>query len=283
MKVSLLVTALHLAIFATSVQAQARGVPTRVVSTDGGFSVELPCVPTAPPPPPGPGWVQVECTEPEFYAGVTSKPLIMTEAPAQELDYESALVIQAVPGRLLSRDAIALGLHAGLSIRVATDQGLVAMSRLYLVEEQHRLFNVVAVARDGAVPEDRIAAFFKSFAVVDARPADLRPLGVTRPLATKTNRALPATIDAETELLATVGLDGVLAYQYRLVNLLATEIDVPRFVSSMKSSLVVRPCTDPRIREGVLRQGIALRHIYADRDLRQIAIIEVTAADCSAR
>lgn len=268
--------------------AWAQGTPPgRFVSTDGGFSAAMPCAPTptpaAPNAPPVPGRVSVECSLPGFYAGVTSMPLISLEAPDAELDYEINLVVENMKGRILSQTPIALGRFPGRDVQIAVAENVVVRCRWYLIEEKNRMIQVVTVVDPAVAVKDRIAALFDTFTVLDTPAADVRPAAITSRLATRMNRALPTTVDQITDLVSTIGLQGVMAYQYRITTFALAEIDATRFLAGMKATVTTANCASPTARDGMLRQGITIRHIYADRDLRQIGIVDVTAADCPLR
>jgi hypothetical protein len=47
---------------------------------------------------------------------------------------------------------------------------------------------------------------------------DVRSQQVLNKVASDINKSLPMQVDKDTELLATVGLEGILVYSYRLVN-----------------------------------------------------------------
>lgn len=277
-----------LALYWIAASAQTQ-TPARVryVSKEGGFRVEMPCTPAPPDPanaPRMPGHVQVQCDAGAFYAVVSSMPLITMETPDEELDHEVTVsVASADQGRLLKKDPVTLGKYPGRAVRTTAAGGLIAISRVYLAQDQNRLFQIVAAARDAGIPEQRITAYFDSFAIVDTPPADLKPAMVTGRLANKVNRFLPIVIDDNTVMLFTVGLDGVFAYHYRTVNVTAQELDQGKFLASMRAKAVTGDCANARARNGVLKQGITFRHIYVDRDLRQIGIVDVTDRDCGAR
>jgi len=101
-------------------------------------------------------------------------------------------------------------------------------------------------------------------------------------VAAEINKNAPVPIDADTEMIGAEGLKGVLVYRYRLLNLSADELDDAQVHWAMKPQLTSGACGTSQTREKFLDQGIALRYVYSDRDLRPVTQIEVTAADCGA-
>ena len=90
----------------------------------------------------------------------------------------------------------------------------------------------------------------------------------------------PVTVDADTEFIGAHALEGVLVYDYRLVNLSAHQVVAVELHDSMRPGLTSGACADPQTRERFLDQGIALRYAYADKHLRPVMHVDVTAADC---
>jgi hypothetical protein len=109
---------------------------------------------------------------------------------------------------------------------------------------------------------------------------DVRSQHVLNKVANDINKSLPMHVDKDTELLATVGLDGVFVYSYRLVNHSEAEIDRSRFSTEIRSQLLNSVCTAPPTRDRFLKNGVTLRYMYADKDHRHIATIDVRPVDC---
>ncbi len=101
-------------------------------------------------------------------------------------------------------------------------------------------------------------------------------------VAAEINKNAPVPVDADTEMIGAEGLEGVLVYKYRLVNLSADELDAAQVHEAMKPQLTAGACGTPQTREKFLDQGIALRYVYSDKDLRPVTQIDVTGADCGA-
>ncbi len=87
-------------------------------------------------------------------------------------------------------------------------------------------------------------------------------------------------IDAETELMPTEGLEGMLIYNYRLVSYSAAQIDSKRFAAGAKQRVVQGACSTPETRDDFLKKGVTLRYSYYDKDKKPIATIDVKPADC---
>ena len=87
-------------------------------------------------------------------------------------------------------------------------------------------------------------------------------------------------VDSETELMNTVGLDGVVVYNYRLVNTLKDDVKPDVFVESLRPQVVQQACTTPATREDLLQDGITMRFVYHDRDKSYLASLDVSIDDC---
>ncbi len=99
-------------------------------------------------------------------------------------------------------------------------------------------------------------------------------------VAAEINKSTPAEVDADTELTEAEGLEGVLVYHYRLINLPASQVDATELYESMRPSVTAAACATREVRDKFLDQGIVLRYTYSDRDFRLLTEIDVTAADC---
>jgi len=120
-----------------------------------------------------------------------------------------------------------------------------------------------------------------------ALPALLRkyedPRSATRlsRIAAELNRSVPVMIDAETELMPVQSAEGVLIYNYRLVNHSLAQIDAAKFAAGAKERVKQGACSTAETREDFLEKGVTLRYAYYDKDKRHIATIDVTPADCA--
>ena len=99
-------------------------------------------------------------------------------------------------------------------------------------------------------------------------------------IAAELNRSVPVMIDAETELMPTEGVEGMLIYNYRLVTYSAAQIDSKRFAAGAKQRVVQGACSTPETRDDFLKKGVTLRYSYYDKDKKPIATIDVKPADC---
>ena len=99
-------------------------------------------------------------------------------------------------------------------------------------------------------------------------------------LASDMNKGLPMMVDKETELMNTLGLEGVVAYNYRFVNTLSSEIDATQLLSELKAQVSRSACTNPQTRDGLLKHGVTMRYTYVDRDRTYIGSFDVTPASC---
>jgi len=98
--------------------------------------------------------------------------------------------------------------------------------------------------------------------------------------AAEVNKKCPMMIDAETEMSHAEGLEGVFVYNYRLVKMSASEVDGAQRQAALQPQVTKLACTTPQTRDTFLKQGIAMRYTYADKDRVPIATFDVIAADC---
>ncbi len=99
-------------------------------------------------------------------------------------------------------------------------------------------------------------------------------------LASEMNKKTPIVVDKETELISTVGLQGVFVYNYRLVNMEATRLDSGRLLSSIRDQIQAVACTTPQTRDTFLKKGVILRYSYYDKKRAHIGSIDVRPTDC---
>jgi hypothetical protein len=100
-------------------------------------------------------------------------------------------------------------------------------------------------------------------------------------LAAQINRSVPVMIDKETELLAAVGTEGMLTYNYRLVSYSVSQLDAAKFAAGAKERVTQGACSRPETRDDFLKQGVTLRYAYFDKEKQHIATIDVLPADCA--
>jgi hypothetical protein len=99
-------------------------------------------------------------------------------------------------------------------------------------------------------------------------------------LAVQINRGVPVMIDKETELLAAVGTEGMLTYNYRLVSYSVSQLNASKFAAGAKERVTQGVCNRPETRDDLLKQGVTLSYAYFDKDKQHIATIDVLPADC---
>lgn len=100
-------------------------------------------------------------------------------------------------------------------------------------------------------------------------------------VASEVNKNVPMMVDKDTELMNTMGLEGVFVYNYRLVNLLsAKDLDLNKFLEILRPQVTNAACTQPDTRAQFLDKGVVLRYTYSDKDRRHLAQIDVNPADC---
>ncbi len=99
-------------------------------------------------------------------------------------------------------------------------------------------------------------------------------------IAAELNRSVPVMIDQETELMPVQSAEGVLIYNYRLVNYSVAQIDRAKFAAGAKQRVRQGACNTAETRDDFLKKGVTLRYTYYDKDKQHIATIDVTPADC---
>jgi hypothetical protein len=100
-------------------------------------------------------------------------------------------------------------------------------------------------------------------------------------IAAELNRSVPVMIDPETELMPVQSTEGVLIYNYRLVNYSAAQINRDKFAAGAKQRLSQNACNTAGTRDDFLKKGVTLRYSYYDKDKQHIATVDVTPADCA--
>jgi len=100
-------------------------------------------------------------------------------------------------------------------------------------------------------------------------------------IAAELNRSVPVMIDQETELMPVQSAEGVLIYNYRLVNYSVAQIDRDKFAAGAKQRVRQGACDTVETRDDFLKKGVTLRYTYYDKDKQHIATIDVTPADCA--
>lgn len=88
-------------------------------------------------------------------------------------------------------------------------------------------------------------------------------------------------VDRHTELMNVLGLEGVIVYNYRLVNISAPDITADDLVTQVRPSVVTSSCTTPSTRDGLLKRGITMRFTYSDMNRAYIASFDVAPLDCN--
>ena len=128
-----------------------------------------------------------------------------------------------------------------------------------------------------------IAGYIVWWAVPEFLKINEDPRSQTRlsRIAAELNRSVPVMIDQETELLPVQSTEGVLIYNYRLVNYSVAQIDRDKFAVGAKQGLRQRACNTAETRDDFLKKGVTLRYSYYDKDKQHIVTVDVTPADCA--
>jgi len=96
-----------------------------------------------------------------------------------------------------------------------------------------------------------------------------------------TNKDLPVLVDDQTELVKLDGIEGILAYYYRLINVTPGELSEAYLIEQLRPVVINNNCTTPGARENFLENGVTLRHIYNDKYSSEIAQFDVKLSDCN--
>ena len=99
-------------------------------------------------------------------------------------------------------------------------------------------------------------------------------------VAAQINQSVPVMIDKETELLPAGVAEGMLIYNYRLINFSAAQLDHKRFAAAARQQVTQGACSRPETRDGFFKKGVTLRYSYYDKDKQPIATVNVKPADC---
>ena len=99
-------------------------------------------------------------------------------------------------------------------------------------------------------------------------------------VSTELNRRLPIMVDSETQLVSTTGIDRVLQYNYRLINVTFSQDEVSAVRNNVRPHLVSVACSTPATRNTFLKRGITLHYAYTDRNGYDLFTIEVAPKDC---
>jgi hypothetical protein len=114
-----------------------------------------------------------------------------------------------------------------------------------------------------------------------ARTHDAPSAAFLSEIAADFNKHSPKPIDQETEIASITALEGVLVFNYRLVNRAAMEVDADALLASLRPRVTKGACATPETQK-LLRQYVTLRYSYADRSGGSIGSFDVTLADCGA-
>ena len=99
-------------------------------------------------------------------------------------------------------------------------------------------------------------------------------------VASRINKDLPRSVDADTSIESVDGLEAMLVYNYRLVKVSAAELNLDQFVSEMTPNVTNAACNSSDTRDTFLKEGVTLRYAYVDKSGVPVASIDVTPAHC---
>lgn len=93
------------------------------------------------------------------------------------------------------------------------------------------------------------------------------------------NKSLPSLIDNDTRLDHVSIQDRDIYYNYTLVNWLAADLDISRFISVMTPKVKTAQCANDETRP-LLNEGRKLVYMYRDKASKPVAKIVVEKSDC---
>jgi len=97
--------------------------------------------------------------------------------------------------------------------------------------------------------------------------------------ADKINRNLPMMVDSVTKMLDIHGINNTVTTDYKLVNVLAKQVDTTQFNRVMKKKLLNNHCTRPETK--ILRDNnVTMRYNYRDKEGKFITLITIKANEC---
>jgi len=109
---------------------------------------------------------------------------------------------------------------------------------------------------------------------------DLSSKDTLQKVADQVNKDLPKKIDDDTELTKTEALQGILVYNYRLVNIEAGQVDNAKLESAVRPKITQGACASQEIKDTFFKNKVTLRYSYHDKDGGLIGNLDVTPANC---
>lgn len=282
---------LFMSLLAVAAQAAAQPAPTPGVtpfaSPDGVYRVTFPCRPSYQPVPgaddAGFGTSRMlTCDEGDFVAAVVEHAFAMlpSSADTQFTQFRDETVARVSGGKLTKDEPATRAGQPGRRIQVnGTDNVLSAL--IFILPESRRVYQVIAAMPRDRKAETRVERFLDSFTFVKTPAAaptqSARSLAFLQGVSDHVNKTLPRAVDSETEMTSTSALEGVLIYNYRLVNLAAADVDPARLIGVMRPAVIRVACGELR---GFVDGGVTIRFAYGDKERKPITQIDATGADC---
>lgn len=113
-----------------------------------------------------------------------------------------------------------------------------------------------------------------------SRPINIRSKAELDKVAAKLNQRMPMQLDRDTEMTNATTEEGVLIYNYRLVNFAAADVPTGALTDRVKPSAANHACATPDTRNALLDKGVTLRYRYYDKEGSYVGEFDVKAADC---
>lgn len=116
--------------------------------------------------------------------------------------------------------------------------------------------------------------------LVDGTPSEHSVQGELDKVAAKLNQSVPMPLDRDTELTNATAEEGVLIYNYRLLNFAAADVPPDVLTQRVKPLATNHACATPDTRKALLDQGVTLRYRYYDKEKVYVGEFDVDSADC---
>ncbi|WP_444926795.1 hypothetical protein ACJJI4_01370 [Microbulbifer sp. TRSA002] len=124
-----------------------------------------------------------------------------------------------------------------------------------------------------------IGSALGSFAVKDLLKESVDPNDQLKKLAEETNKLLPMTIDSETRLDSTVGLNNTFTYIYTLTNYSFDEVDASALEENLSPKVLNNYCSSSNMKHFVDNE-VTVNFRYLGKAGKQIINLSHQPSDC---
>lgn len=120
-----------------------------------------------------------------------------------------------------------------------------------------------------------------SYAVKDIFNTSLDKNDPLIKIAEEVNKTLPITLDSETRLDSTFGLNKTFTYNYTLTNYAYEDINIEQFKHNMETKLRNNYCT-AEVMKQFLDKGVSVSFAYLGKEGKEILKLSYKPSDCLA-